>query len=182
MRKKQRIATADDWIRKEKLVQLTFDKVLGRLSRNGADDKRSRARRTRSRASGWSSIRRLAQSISQLIPFPSTRKLVQEDVEREIGYRLELQKVHESTIRSAQNKLASILYQKLDKRAYRAAAEQARADFFGRAALRARARAERIKWRALREIKEAKLRIKRAAARVAFIETKREKILAGLWS
>jgi hypothetical protein len=182
MRRKQKIATADDWIRKEKLVQQTFDKVLGRLSRNGADEKRRRARRTRSRDSDWSSIRRLARTISQAIYFPSTRKLVQEDVEHEIGYRLELQQVHESTIRTAETKLASILYQKLDRRARRAAAERARADFLGRAALRARARAERIKLRSFHDIKEAKLRIERAAARVAFLENKREKILASLWS
>jgi hypothetical protein len=182
MRKKQRIATADDWIRKEKLVQQTFDGVLGKLPRNGADDKRSRARRTRSRGSDWSLIRMLAQSISQVIPFSSTQKLVQEDVEREIAYRLELQQVHESTIMSAKNKLASILDKKFNRRAYKAGAEQARADFLGRTSLRARARAERIKRRALQDIKEAKLRIKRAAARVVFIENKREKILAGLWS
>jgi hypothetical protein len=182
MRKKQTIATADHWIRREKLVQQTFDEVLGKLSRNGADEKRRRARRTRSRGSNWSSIKRLAQSISRVIYFPSTRKLVRADVEREIGYRLELQQVDLSTISCAENKLASILYQKLDRRARRAAAEQGRADFLGRAALRAHARAKRIKSRAFHDIKEAKLRIKRAAARVAFLENKREKILASLWS
>jgi hypothetical protein len=88
MRRKQIIATAYDWIRKEKPVQQTFDEVLGRLSRNGVDNKRRRARRTRSRGSDRRSIRRLAESISQMIYFPSTRKLVQEDVEREIATAL----------------------------------------------------------------------------------------------
>ena len=183
--KKSRLPTMEAWVRNDKLVQRTFDEVLGTVSRTHASHRRAKTAQARFGRPLARRVRQTARSIAQYFNGYSARQLLEEDLLREFGYRLGLDPDQEFEIWRNEQKLKDVLYVKVRRRGDQAGARSLKLEFLEREERRARARVEQVRLRARLKAREAakaaRLRVKRAAAKVAVLRAKRAELLADLW-